>query len=309
MNLTSARIWIAGTETLAGKALAMEARRRGFDVTTLSAADCADWADPAAIASSITAARPDMAFVTAGESGGIALNQAHPVRLLESNLRVVLNVVCAAARLNIPRLLYLASSCCHPRDAAQPLRVESLMTGPLEPTNAAYATAKLAGIAACEAIRQESGLGFFAALPATLYGPEDHFDPAQAHVATGLMIRMHEAKQKNLPSVAVWGSGTPRRDFLFSRDLADACLFLAERYDPAHGPIHIGPDADLSIAEVAQTVKDVVGYEGQLVFDPSQPDGAPLKRLDASPLRALGWKPQTDFAAGLRETYAAFLAR
>ena len=123
------------------------------------------------------------------------------------------------------------------------------------------------------------------------------------------MIRMHEAKQKNLPSVAVWGSGTPRRDFLFSRDLADACLFLAEHYDPANGPIHIGPDADLSIAEVAQAVKEIVGYEGDLLFDPSQPDGAPLKRLDASPLRALGWKPQTDFAAGLRETYAAFLAR
>ncbi|HPC58642.1 MAG TPA: NAD-dependent epimerase/dehydratase family protein [Kiritimatiellia bacterium] len=307
MNLTSARIWIAGTETLAGAALLAEASRRGLEVTPLSAADTADWADAAAVQRSLAQTRPDVVFVAAGESGGIALNQAHPARLLESNLRVVLNVICAAARLHIPRLLYLASSCCHPRDAAQPLRVESLMTGPLEPTNAAYATAKLAGIAACEAIRQESGLGFFAALPATLYGPEDHFDPSSAHVATGLLLRMHEAKKQHLPSVTVWGTGTPRRDFLFSRDLADACLFLAERYDPARGPIHIGPDADLSIAEVAQAVKAVVGYDGELLFDPSRPDGAPLKRLDASPLRALGWQPQTPFPDGLRQTYAAFL--
>ncbi|NLG33720.1 MAG: NAD-dependent epimerase/dehydratase family protein [Lentisphaerae bacterium] len=307
MNLTSARLLVAGIETLAGAAILAEARRRGLEVTPLSAADTADWADAAAIDFALTAARPDVVFVAAGESGGIAHNQAHPARLLESNLRVVLNVVCAAARLHIPRLLYLASSCCHPRDAAQPLRVESLMTGPLEPTNAAYATAKLAGIAACEAIHRESGLGFFAALPATLYGPEDHFDPAHAHVAAGLMLRMHEAQKQHLPSVTVWGTGTPRRDFLFSRDLADACLFLAERYDPARGPVHIGPDADLSIAEAAQAVKVVVGYEGKLLFDPSRPDGAPLKRLDAAPLRALGWSPKTDFATGLRETYAAFL--
>jgi GDP-L-fucose synthase len=307
MDLTSARMLIAGTENLAGAALAAEALRRGLNCTTLAAADTAGWADAAAIENTIRTARPDILFVTAGESGGIALNQAHPARLLESNLRVVLNVVVAAARLRVPRLLYLASSCCHPRDAAQPLRVASLMTGPLEPTNAAYATAKLAGLAACEAVRRESGLAFFAAIPATLYGPEDHFDPAHAHVATGLLLRMHEAQLRRDPVFSVWGTGTPRRDFLFSRDLADACLFLAERYTADAGPIHIGPDADLSIAEVAAAVQQVVGYEGRIEFDASKPDGAPLKRLDASPLLALGWRPRVDFAAGLRETYAAFL--
>ena len=306
MNLTSARIQIVGGETLAGAALAAEARRRRLAATVLTAAETGGWANAAAIEKAIGAARPEVVFVAAGESGGIALNRAHPARLLESNLRVALNVLGAAAKLRVPRLVYLASSCCYPRDAAQPLRIESLQTGPFEPTNAAYSAAKLAGLLHCEAVRQEHGLDFFAAIPATLYGPEDHFDPDHAHVASGLMVRLHEAKEKSLPTVAVWGTGKPRRDFLFSRDLADALFFLAENYDAARGPINVGPDADLSIAEVAETAKQVVGYEGRLEFDVSKPDGAPLKRLDAAPLRALGWKPQTDFAAGLRETYEAF---
>jgi len=307
MNLTSARILIAGGETLAGAALVAEAKRRRLAATTLSAAETANWANATAIEKAIGAARPDVVFVAAGESGGIGLNRAHPARLMESNLRVALNVLGAAAHLRIPHLLYLASSCCYPRDAAQPLRIESLLTGPFEPTNEAYSAAKLAGLVHCEAIRQEHGLAYFAAIPSTLYGPEDHFDPDHAHVASGLMVRMHEAREKNIPSISVWGTGKPRRDFLFSRDLADACFFLAERYEAPSGPINIGPDADLSIAEVAGTVKQVVGYEGSLEFDASKPDGAPLKRLDASPLRTMGWQPKTDFAAGLRETYAAFL--
>ena len=307
MNLTSARILIAGGETLAGAALAAEARRRRLAATTLSAAETLGWANATAIEKAIGAARPDVVFVAAGESGGIGLNRAHPARLLESNLRVALNVLGAAARLRVPRLLYLASSCCYPRDAAQPLRTDSLMTGPFEPTNAAYSAAKLAGLVHCDAVRQEHGLGFFAAIPSTLYGPEDHFDPDHAHVASGLMARLHEAKQRKAPVLSVWGTGKPRRDFLFSRDLADACFFLAENYDAAQGPINVGPDEDLSIADVAETVKQVVGFEGDLEFDASKPDGAPLKRLDAAPLRALGWRPQTAFADGLRETYAAFL--
>jgi GDP-L-fucose synthase len=306
MNLTSARMLICGGETLAGAALAAEANRRGLDAATLAAADTSNWADLDAIEAAFAGQDPEVVFVAAGESGGIALNRAHPARLLESNLRVVLNVLGTAARRRVPRLVYLASSCCYPRDAAQPLCVESLMTGPFEPTNAAYSAAKLAGLMTCEAVRTEHGLAWFAAIPATLFGPEDHFDPDHAHVASGLLVRMHEAKQRNIPAVAVWGTGRPRRDFLFSRDLADALFFLAEKYDAAKGPINVGPDADLSIAEVAQAVKQVVGYEGQLEFDVSKPDGAPLKRLDAGPLRAMGWQPKTDFAAGLRETYAAF---
>lgn len=305
MDLTSARILIAGQETLAGAALAAEIRRRGLTATALSATETADWADADAIEQVFSSARPDIVFVVAGESGGIALNRAHPARLMVSNLNVALHVISTAARLRVPRLMYLASSCCYPRDAAQPLRIESLMTGPFEPTSAAYSAAKLAGLVHCDATRQEYSLPYFAVIPSTLYGPEDHFDPEHSHVASALMLRMHEAKKLNAPSISVWGSGTPRRDFLFSRDLADACLFLAEHYDGS-GPVNIGPDTDITIAEVAETVKQVVGYTGKLEFDSSKPDGAPLKRLDASPLRALGWFPRTEFAAGLRETYAAF---
>ena len=211
MNLTSARIQIVGGETLAGAALAAEARRRRLAATVLTAAETGGWANAAAIEKAIGAARPEVVFVAAGESGGIALNRAHPARLLESNLRVALNVLGTAAKLRVPRLVYLASSCCYPRDAAQPLRIESLQTGPFEPTNAAYSAAKLAGLLHCEAVRQEHGLDFFAAIPATLYGPEDHFDPEHAHVASGLMVRLHEAKLKELPSVAVWGTAAPFR--------------------------------------------------------------------------------------------------
>ena len=307
MNFPLASVFVAGSDSLAGEAVAAEARRRGFPVASLSSAETNDWSDAPAVERALAAARPDFVFVAAGESGGIALNRAHPARLLESNLRVVLNVLGPAARLRVPRLLYLASSCCYPREAPQPMRVESLQSGPFEPTNAAYSAAKSAGIAACEAIRLEHGLGFFAAIPATLYGPEDHFDPDRSHVASALLARMHQAKLDNAPSLSVWGSGNPRRDFLFSRDLADAALFLAESYDPASGPVNVGPDSDLSIAEVAQTVRHVVGFSGRLDFDSSKPDGAPVKRLDASPLRSLGWSPRVAFPDGLRETYAAFL--
>ncbi len=309
MNLTSARMQIAGTETLAGAALAAEARRRGLAPAVLSADETAGWADARAIEQALAAARPDVLFVAAGESGGIGLNRAHPARLLDSNLRVVVNVLGTAARLRIPRLVYLASSCCYPRDAAQPLRIDSLLTGPFEPTNTAYSAAKLAGLVACAAVRQEHGLAWFAAIPATLFGPEDHFEPENAHVAAALLVRLHEAKAQHAPALSVWGSGKPRRDFLFSRDLADALLFLAERYEAAGGPINVGPDSDISIAEVAETARQVVGYAGRLEFDASKPDGAPVKRLDASALRALGWRPGTPFAAGLRETYAAYQAR
>lgn len=309
MNANNPRILVAGTETLAGAALAAEATRRGLPLSTLSASETADWTDRVAIDAALRTAAPDIVFAVAGESGGIGLNRAHPARLMESNLAVVRNLLGAAAHAHVPRLLYLASSCCYPRDAPQPLRPESLLTGPFEPTNAPYSAAKLAGILYCSAVRAEHGLGWFTAVPSTIYGPEDHFDPENAHVVSGLMVRIHAAKVAGAPSLSVWGTGRTRRDFIHSRDLADACLFLADRWNPSDGIVHVGPDADLSIAEVAAAVREAVGYPGDLVFDATKPDGAPLKRLDASPLRSLGWTPKTPFATGLRETYAAYLRR
>ena len=311
MNANNTGILVAGTETLAGAAVAAEAGRRGIPCATLSAEGTAGWTDRGAIEAAIRAASPGVVVAAAGESGGIALNRAHPARLMDSNLAVVRNLLGAAAALRVPRLVYLASSCCYPREAPQPLRPESLLAGPFEPTNAPYSAAKLAGVFYCAAVRAEFGLDWFAAVPSTLYGPEDHFDPENSHVVAGLMARMHAAKAAGAPSLSVWGTGRARRDFLYSRDLADACLFLAERWNPAEGGgiVHVGPDADLSIADVAFAVRDAVGYAGELLFDASKPDGAPLKRLDASALRALGWTPKTPFADGLRATYEAFLRR
>lgn len=305
----STTILVAGGETPAGAALAARCRQGGRAVAVLSAGDTDDWRDAAAVEAAIRAVRPSFMVVAAGESGGIALNRAHPARLMESNLRVVLHAVGTAARLGVPRLLYLASSCCYPRDAEQPLRPESLGTGPFEPTNAAYSAAKMAGVMFCQAIAAERGLEFFAAIPSTVYGPEDHFDSERAHVVTGMLRRMHEAKRKGEGTFTVWGTGKPRRDFLFSRDLADACLFLGDREEAVRGVIHIGPGTALSIAEVAEAVRQVVGYRGEIVFDTGKPDGAPVKYLDASPLLGMGWKPAVSFEDGLAETYAALRVR
>ena len=305
----STPILVAGGETPAGAALAARCRQTGRPVAVLSASDTDDWRDEAAVEAAIRSVQPRFMVVTAGESGGIALNRAHPALLVESNLRVVLHVLGAAARLRVSRLLYLASSCCYPRDAPQPLQPSSLGTGPFEPTNAPYSAAKTAGLFFCRSIAAEHGLDFFSAIPSTVYGPEDHFDPDRAHVVTGMLRRMHEAKRNGDPSFPVWGTGAPRRDFLFSRDLADACLFLGDLPSPPPSPIHIGPGTALSIAEVAAAVRRVVGYPGEIVFDASKPDGAPVKYLDASPLLSLGWSPSVPFETGLAETYAALCSR
>jgi GDP-L-fucose synthase len=216
------------------------------------------------------------------------------------------NVLEAARRHGVSRLLFLASSCCYPRLAAQPLRPESLMTGPLEPTNEAYATAKLAGLALCRAYRAEHGVDFVAAIPANSFGPRDDFSPDDSHVIPGLMRRLHEAKRRGDSTFTVWGTGRARREFVYAPDLADACLFVLAHYR-GEGPINLGGGPELSIADVARAVAAVVGYRGRLVFDANKPDGMPLKALDAGPLRELGWSPKTDFREALARTYDWFL--
>ena len=223
------------------------------------------------------------------------------------NLRVTTNVLEAAAQNGVKKLLYLASSCSYPRNAPQPMRVESLLSGPVEPTSEAYATAKIAGWKLCEAYRQQHGCRFITGFPANAFGPNDDFDSDTGHVIPSLIRRIHDAKRggsggTGFQPVVIWGTGSPRREFIFSRDLADACLFTMKHYD-GEAPINLGGGTDLSIADAARTIADVVGFRGELIFDATKPDGAPLKALDSSVLLNLGWKPTTDFRAAIVETY------
>jgi GDP-L-fucose synthase len=301
----AARVFVAGGETLLGAALLDRLRDRDAEVVGAPPAE-PDLTDAAQVEDFFAEARPEYVLLPAGKSGGIRANQAYPATLLRDNVLVAANVLHAACRHGVSRLLYLASSCCYPRLAPQPLKTESLWTGPLEPTNEAYATAKLAGLTLCRAYRQQYGVDFVAAIPANSFGPHDDFSPDDSHVIPGLIRRLHEAKRDGAPSFTVWGTGRARREFVYAPDLADACLFVLGHYKEG-GPINLGGGPDLSIADVARAVADVVGYRGRLVFDASKPDGMPLKGLDSAPLRALGWAPATDFCDALARTYDWFL--
>jgi GDP-L-fucose synthase len=305
VNRTS-RIYVAGGSTLAGAALLGRLRGDGYRNLVGLPPDEPDLTAAGQVDDFFGEARPEYVFLAAGQSGGIQRNRTAPAELMLDNLLVSAHVIGAAHRHGVRRLLYLASSCSYPRDAAQPLRVESLLTGPPEPTNAAYAVAKLAGWQLCAAYRQQYGDDFVTAIPANAFGPHDDFGPESGHVIPSLLRRTHEARMHDLPELTVWGTGSPRREFLYARDLADACLF-AMRHHPGPEPINLGGGVDLSITQVAVAVAEVVGYRGRICFDASKPDGAPFKGLDSTPLRALGWRPATEFRAALRETYAWFL--
>ncbi len=298
-----ASIYVAGGRTLVGAALLRRLRRQGYD--PISAAE-PDLTRADEVHDFFARHRPGYVFVAAGKSGGIAANQRYPADLMLDNLLVSIHVLSAAHRQEVDKLLYLASSCSYPKHCPQPMRVEHLMTGPLEPTNAAYAMAKLAGIQLCRAYRQQYGAPFLVGIPANPFGPGDDFDPRDGHVVGALMRRLHEAKEQDLPAVTVWGSGTPRREFIFADDLADACLFVMEHYDGPE-PINLGGGTDLSIRELAGMVREVVGYRGDLEFDRSRPDGMPVKVLDGTTLARLGWRPATPLRDALVATYRAYL--
>lgn len=302
----SARIYVAGGETLAGAALRELLRTAGYRNLVGTPPDEPDLAILGQVEDFFGEARPEYVFLAAGKSGGIRLNRERPAELMLDNLLVAAHVIHQAYHHGVAKLVYLASSCSYPRHAPQPLRVESLLSGPLEPTSAAYAMAKLAGWQLCEAYRRQYGVRFITAFPTNPFGPHDDFSLDGAHVIPGLMRRAHEAKLRGEPELTVWGTGTPRREFIYARDLADACLFIM-RYYEAPEPINLGGSAELSIAAVALAVAEVVGYGGRLRFDAGQPDGMPFKGLDSSRLRELGWRPSTDFRTALAETYAWFL--
>jgi len=302
----SSPVFVAGGETLIGSAVLRALERAGFDRLTGWETGEVDLTDSAQVDAFFASARPAYVFLAAGRSGGIAANTRCPADLMLDNLTVQTNVIHAAHRHGVEKLLYLASSCCYPRDCPQPMREEYLLTGPLEPTNEAYATAKIAGIKLCRAFRKQHGDRFICAIPANAFGPGDDFSLEDSHVVAALLRRMHEARLAGAPEVEVWGTGKPKRDFIYADDLAEACLLLMEKYDEAE-PVNVGSSTGISIAEAAYAAKEVVGYEGTLRFNADRPDGMPIKILDCRKVAALGWRPRRSFSAALKETYEWYL--
>ena len=266
-----------------------------------------DWTDATAVDAFLTQTRPEHLVVAAGRTAGIAGNQRYPADLMIDNLLIAAHVIPAAWRHGVRKLLYLGSSCVYPREAPQPFAAPALWTGVVEPTSAAYATAKLAGIRLCEAFRQQFGAVFMSAIVADVFGPGDDFSPeGNGHVVSALMARMHVARLGGAPTISIWGSGNPRREFMYVEDLADAVAFVMKRYE-GPGVINIGTGVTTSIRELAEQERQIVGFGGDLAFDASRPDGAPVKGLDSTPLRALGWTPAWDLREALEATYAWFL--
>jgi GDP-L-fucose synthase len=300
-----ASIFVAGHRGLVGSAIVRRLQAGGFGRLLLPPRTQVDLRNQAAVEQFFAGNRPEYVFVAAARVGGILANDTYPADFLRDNLQIQTNVIDAAYRHGARKLLFLGSSCVYPKHAPQPMPESCLLTGPLEPTNEWYAIAKIAGLKMCQAYRRQYGFDAICAMPTNLYGPGDNFDPQQSHVLPALIRRFHEAKLRGDPAVVVWGSGTPRREFLHVDDLADACLFLMQHYASAE-LINIGWGEDVSIRELAQLVAEVVGYAGELRFDPSKPDGTPRKLLDVGKLKTVGWSPRIELRAGLAATYDWF---
>jgi GDP-L-fucose synthase len=301
-----ASIFVAGHRGLVGSALVRRLRAAGFERLLLRERGELDLTDQRAVAGFFARERPQYVLLAAARVGGILANNTYPAEFLQQNLAIQTNVIDSAWRSGVRKLLFLGSSCIYPRLAPQPMREEHLLTGPLEPTNEPYAIAKIAGLKMCQAYRRQYGFDAICVMPTNLYGPGDNFNDQDAHVLPALLRRFHEAKESGAAEVVLWGSGRPRREFLYVDDLADACLFLMQRYEDEQ-PINVGWGRDQTIAELAETVARAVGFSGLLQYDASKPDGTPRKLLDTTRLTALGWTPRTELAAGIRATYEWFL--
>jgi GDP-L-fucose synthase len=300
-------IYVAGHRGLVGSAIWRHLGDAGFERLAGYSSKKVDLRDRAAVDGLFAEVKPDVVIDAAARVGGILANSTEPADFLEDNLRIQVNVLSAARRSGVQRLLFLGSSCIYPKFAAQPIKEASLMTGDLEPTNDAYAVAKIAGIKQVQALRQQYGVHYISAMPTNLYGPGDNFDSTKSHVLPALIRRIYEAKVENTETVTIWGTGSPRREFLFVDDLADAVIFLLEHYDSPE-PINVGVGADVTIRELAETIAGVVGWNGSFVFDASKPDGTPRKLLDVSRLNDLGWQASTSLQVGIKRTYDWFLA-
>lgn len=300
------RIYVAGHTGLAGSAIVRKLESEGYRRLIRRAHGELDLTRQDAVARFFAAETPEYVFLAAARVGGIVANDTRPGDFIRDNLAIELNVIDAARASGVKKLLFLGSSCIYPKMAPQPIREDSLLTGSLEPTNEAYAVAKIAGWMMCRSYRRQYGFKAITAMPTNLYGPNDNFDPVGSHVLPGLLRRFHEAKAAGAPEVVVWGSGTPRRELLHADDLADACVFLMKTYDSPE-IVNVGTGEDATIAEIAELVKRVVGYPGRIAFDRTKPDGTPRKLLDVSRIRALGWRPRVVLEDGVRDAYRWFV--
>src|SRR5512139_2200062 len=316
----NAKIYVAGHRGLVGSALMRNLRDQGYDNFLTRTHAELDLTSQAAVEAFFAAEKPDYVFLAAAKVGGIHANNEYPAEFIRDNLAIQTNVIHSAWKNNVKRLLFLGSSCIYPKLAPQPMKEEHLLTSELEPTNRPYALAKIAGIEMCWSYNRQYKTQYLAVMPTNLYGPGDNYHPENSHVIPALIRRFHEAKLANAPSVTVWGSGTPKREFLYSEDMADACVYLMnlpdEKFVPLLGQdrndglaplMNIGVGHDLSIRELAETVKDVVGYQGAIEFDTSKPDGTPRKLMDVSRLSSMGWTATTDMREGLARAYQDFV--
>ena len=299
-------VYVAGHKGLVGSALLRHLQKNGYRNILVRTRQELDLRQSDAVRNFFSQAKPEAVVVAAAKVGGIKANSDYPVEFLLENLQIQNNLIAASFEFGVKKLLFLGSSCVYPKLAPQPIREESLLAGPLEPTNEPYAIAKIAGIKLCQAYAQQYGMDFICAMPTNIYGPGDNFDLEKSHVLAALIRKVHEAKLRNQREVTIWGTGTPRREFLHADDLADALGFLLENYDSSE-IINVGCGEDLTIRELVEIVAQVIGFEIDLVFDTTKPDGTPRKLLDTTRLQALGWKPQISLNDGIRQTYQWFL--
>jgi GDP-L-fucose synthase len=307
MNSTD-KIYIAGHRGLVGSAVVRALEAKGYTNLIYKTSKELDLRNQAAVEDFFNTEKPKFVFLVAGKVGGIVANNTYRADFLYDNLLIVANIVHAAFNNNVTKLLFTGSSCIYPKLAPQPLKEEYLLTGALEQTNEPYAIAKIAGIKLCETYREQYGANYISVMPTNMYGINDNYHPENSHVLPALIRRFHEAKVNDLKEVTIWGSGSPKREFLYSDDLAEACLFLMENYNEKE-IVNIGCGEDISIKELAETVKEVTGFKGELVFDTSRPDGTPRKLLDVSKIHALGWKHKTALKDGLKIAYQDFLKK
>lgn len=301
-----AKIYVAGHRGLVGSAIVRNLEKRGYgNVVGRSHAEL-DLTDQEQVRAFFEEERPEYVFLCAARVGGIHINSVAPAEFIYTNLAIETNVIHCAYQYGVRKLLFMGSGCIYPRDVAQPIKEEYLLTAPLEKTNEAYAVAKIAGLKMCEYYDRQYGTDFISVMPCNLYGPGDNYDPVSSHVVPALIRKFHEAKVSGTPAVTMWGTGSAMREFMHIDDIADASVFLMEHYDGAEW-VNIGCGEDMSVGELGELVRKVVGYEGRIEYDPSYPDGTPRKLLDSSKLFSMGWRPSIPLEDGLRETYEDYL--